>query len=164
MFHSRALSSSSTPYLHWCYFWCDGKTARTFPSISLLPQAGQNRQRPGSRLGGIPLEGLWITRPNPRQKRCISLLCSALHSNVELHTAQIPSLRSSSSWATGSAWYKIASRPGDLCKQLHSSCNGQMQLFRHCPALLWFNCAAGSACITLDWRATAISWIWTVSC
>lgn len=163
MFHSRALSSSSTPYLHWCYFWCDGKTARTFPSISLLPQAGQNRQRPGSRLGGIPLEGLSESLVPARDKRDASL-CSALHSSDELHTAQIRSLRSSSTRATGSVWYKIASRPGDLCKQLHSSCNGQMQLCRHCPALLWFNCAAGSACIALDWRVTAISWIWTVSC
>lgn len=39
MFHSRVLSSSNTLYLHWCYFWCDGKTARTFSSISVLPQA-----------------------------------------------------------------------------------------------------------------------------
>ncbi len=100
------------------------------------------------------------------QKRC----APALHSNVELHRAQFHSLWSSS-LGSGTVWYKIAGRPSGLCKQAHSTCNGEereMQLLRHCsalpPGLLWFNSASGSARVALDWRVTIISWIWTVSC
>lgn len=156
MLHCSALSSSNTLYLHWCYFWCDGKTARTFSSISVLPQA---RTGNAQGLGGIP-PGVslrlslnrcsWISSPG--QKRCVP----ALHSNVELHRAQFHSLWSSSS-GSGTIWYKIAGRPNGLCKQPHSTCNGEereMQLLRHCsalpPGLLWFNSAAGSARVALD--------------
>ncbi len=135
--------------------------------------SGQNQQRPCSRLEGVP-PGVslrlslnhcsWISSPG--QKRC----APALHSNVELHRAQFHSLWSSS-LGSGTVWYKIAGRPSGLCKQAHSTCNGEereMQLLRHCsalpPGLLWFNSASGSARVALDWRVTIISWIWTVSC
>lgn len=135
--------------------------------------SGQNRQRPGSRLGGIPPGvslRLSLNRcsrsSSPGQKRC----APALHSNVELHRAQFHSLWFSSS-GSGTVWYEIAGRSSGLCKQPHSTCNGEegeMQLLRHCsalpPGLLWFKSAAGSARVAPDWRVTIISWIWTVSC
>lgn len=130
--------------------------------------SGQNRQRPGSRLEGVP-PGVSLQlslnhcswSSSPGQKRC----APALHSYSQFHSLW------SSSLGSGTVWYKIAGRPSGLCKQAHSTCNGEereMQLLRHCsalpPGLLWFNSAAGSAHVALDWRVTIISWIWTVSC
>ncbi len=79
MFHSVVISSSNTLYLHWCYFWCDGKTARTFSSVSVLPQARTSNAHARVWRGsprGSRSASLWITaRGFPaRDKRDAPLL------------------------------------------------------------------------------------------
>ncbi len=88
MFHSLVLSCSNTLYLHWCYFWCVGKTARTFSSISVLPQARTSNAQAHVWRGspqGSRCASLWSTaHVDPaRDKRDAPLLCIPMWNYTE---------------------------------------------------------------------------------
>jgi len=89
----------------------------------LRPEPATPRVWGGSPRGSLRAS-LWIAaRGAPaRDKRDASLLYIPMWNYTD--RAQLHSLWSSSS-GSGTVWYKIAGRPSGLCKQPHSTCNGE---------------------------------------
>lgn len=119
--------------------------------------SGQNWQRPGSRLEGVP-PGVSLRlslnhSSSPGQKRCTP----ALHSNVELNGAQFHSLWFPS-LGSGTVWYNIAGRSSGLCKQPHSTCNRE-EREKYSFSGIVPPCLLACFDLTLQQEVLALHWI-----